>query len=351
MKTFNRFFLAGLILLCFISFDLSGQSKKAKEFRIVFYNTENLFDPFDDPLTNDGEYTPSGKNHWTLSKLRNKVMMVYRAVIAASDGHFPDIIGLAEIENLWVIEYLIKNTPLNEGNYGIVHKESPDPRGIDVTLLYRKDTVVPLDFDFLPVHGSGNNHFSSRDILHFTAKLDQETVHFFVNHWPSRSGGYMETLGKRNIAAGIVRHTLDSMLNESPQCKILLMGDFNASPDESCFTKILGASLQPDNKQPSDLVNLSQYWMKNPTGTIRSKGKWEIFDQFICSGNLLFGTGLEISASETSICTDDFLLEEDKRYLGKKPFRTYIGPVYHGGVSDHLPIATVLCRDSIQNAK
>jgi len=342
MSLFYRFFLAVIIIQLSHSVDLSGQSKKGTAYRIVFYNVENLFDPFDDPATNDGEYTPAGKSHWTISKLNNKVGMVYRAIISASDGHFPEIIGLAEIENLWVIEYLIKNTPLSEGNYGIIHKESPDPRGIDVALLYRKERVVPLDYDFIPVHGSGKSRFSSRDILHFKAKLDGETIHFFVNHWPSRSGGYLETLGKRNLAAGIVRHTLDSLLSGSTQSKLLLMGDFNATPDESCFTKILGASLQPDHNRTSKLVNLSQFWLKKPTGTIRSKGKWEIFDQFICSPNLLFGTGIEIQTSETSICTEDFLLEEEKRYLGKKPFRTYLGPVYHGGVSDHLPISTVI---------
>jgi predicted extracellular nuclease len=198
----------------------SGQNKQANEYRIVFYNTENLFDPFDDPKTNDGEFTPTGKCHWTISRLNYKIKMVYSAIISASDGHFPDIIGLAEIENLWVLEYLIKNTPLKEGNYGIIHKESPDPRGIDVALLYRKTTVVPVDYDFIPVHGGGDSHFSSRDVLLFKAKLNNEVVNFFVNHWPSRSGGYIETLGKRNIAARIVRRTIDSLRTEVPQCKL-----------------------------------------------------------------------------------------------------------------------------------
>ena len=330
------------LTLLLYSFVLSGQNKQTKEYRIVFYNVENLFDPFDDPATNDGEYTPTGKSHWTMSRLDHKIMMVYRAIISASNGHYPDIIGLAEIENQWTLEYLIKNTPLKEGNYGIIHKESPDPRGIDVALLYRKETIVPVDYDFIPVHGSGPSHFSSRDILLFQAKLNNEGISFFVNHWPSRSGGYAETLGKRNIAARIVRHTIDSLQAQTPQCKLLLMGDFNATPDEDCFSKILGATQQTDRPSSSGLVNLSQLWLKNRTGTIRTKGHWEIFDQFICSGNLLYGSGLNISTVSTSICTADFLLEEDTRYLGKKPFRTYMGPVYHGGLSDHLPISTVI---------
>jgi hypothetical protein len=123
---------------------------------------------------------------------------------------------------------------------------------------------------------------------------------------------------------------------------MLLMGDFNATPDEDCFTKILKASLKPDYSSPTQLLNLSYLWLNNGIGTIRTRGRWEIFDQFICSANLIQKGGLQVSLPETIICTEDILLEEDKRYLGKKPFRTNLGPVYHGGVSDHLPISTVL---------
>ena len=152
----------------------------------------------------------------------------------------------------------------------------------------------------------------------------------------------METLGKRNIAARIVRETIDSLLAINPQSKLLLMGDFNATPNEDCFTKILGTTAEDRSHGGKTLFNLSQKWMDKGLGTIRTRGRWEIFDQFICSSNLLNTSGLHILRSETSICTEDFLMEEDKRYLGKKPFRTYLGPVYHGGVSDHLPISTVI---------
>ena len=249
------------------------------------------------------------------------------------------------------MEYLLKKSPFKDANYGIVHKESPDPRGIDVALLYRKETVVPIDFEFIPVHGNGSSRFSSRDILLFKALLNEETIHFFVNHWPSRSGGYMETLGKRNIAARIVRETIDSLLVINPQSKILLMGDFNATPDEDCFTKILGTTAQDKSSGGETLINLSQKWMNEGLGTIRTRGRWEIFDQFICSYNLLNTNGLHLSQKETVICTEDFLMEEDKRYLGKKPFRTYLGPVYHGGVSDHLPISTVIGRKCLKCTK
>ncbi|HEY5511073.1 MAG TPA: hypothetical protein VIK10_08595 [Prolixibacteraceae bacterium] len=337
-----RHSLTILAFLLFLVSALSAQNELTGGYKVVFYNAENLFDPFDDPSTNDNEFTPKGKNHWTMSRLDQKVMMVYRALIAASNGTYPDIIGLAEIENLWTIEYLMKKTPLKEGNYGIIHKESPDPRGIDVALLYRKDRVTPVDYEFIPVRGSKAKQFVSRDILHFKANIHKESISFFVNHWPSRSGGYVETLQKRNLAAGILRHKLDSLLARNSRSKFLLMGDFNATPNETCFIKILGASMEAEKPGASQLVNMARFWQKEKIGTIRSKGNWEIFDQFICTGNLLGGNGLQISPKETTICKENFLMEDDKRYLGKKPFRTFMGPVYHGGVSDHLPISTVI---------
>lgn len=331
-----------LFLLFLISLESDAQRHGTEKYSVVFYNTENLFDPGNDPATNDDEFTPSGKNHWTAKRLNQKAMMVYRALISASEGHFPDIIGLAEIENLWVIEYLISHTPLKEANYGIIHKESPDPRGIDVALLYRKDAVSPVDYDFIPVSSQGNKRFISRDILYFCAKLGNEKISFFVNHWPSRSGGYLESVWKRNFAASILRNRLDSLLIKSPQVKFLLMGDFNATPDEECFSRILRTCPANSGNQPEKLVNLSVPWTKNGTGTIRTKGKWEIFDQFVSSYSLCSGKGLQISPSGAKIGSEKFLLEEDTRNLGMKPYRTYLGPVYHGGVSDHLPIAVVI---------
>ena len=334
--------------LLFIVFYLTGtsgvmgQGTGKEKYRVVFYNTENLFDPSDDPVTNDEEFTPQGKNHWTHARLHQKVMMVYRALLEAAGGHLPDIIGLAEVENLWVVEYLVNHTPLQSGNYGIVHKESPDPRGIDVALLYRKERIKPLDYDFIAVPGVADSRFNSRDILHFKAGIGHETLHFFVNHWPSRSGGYLETKVKRELAAQIARRYLDLQFLREPQAKLLLMGDFNATPDEKCFLNILEAKLEPIVKQPTRLINLSQFWKGKQIGTIRTKGHWEIFDQFICSDQLLNGIGLTISREETKICNAGFLLEPAQRYLGLKPFRTYLGPVYQGGVSDHLPIATLL---------
>lgn len=309
-----------------------------KKYSIIFYNVENLFDIWDDPETSDEEFLPESQRHWTKRRFEDKIIMIYKALITAGDGECPDIIGLAEVENLWVIEQLIRRTPLNKVPYGIIHKESPDPRGIDVALLFRKDRLKPIDYEFIPVSQQGKYGFVSRDILHFTAEVEDEKIHFFVNHWPSRSGGYTETREKRNITAGILRKSIDSLLNKNREENILVMGDFNATQNEKCFSAILKTYPCPGNNNPLSLINLSTHWTKYADGTIRNGGQWEIFDQIICSPHFLKNETLRIDPEQKGICNFEFLLESDPTFLGKKPFRTYMGPIYHGGISDHLPV-------------
>jgi len=316
------------------NFPLAAQ----KTYNVVFYNVENLFDTRDDSLTADEEFTPLNEKHWTRERFDDKIKMIYKALISVGNGQFPDLIGLAEVENLWVLEQLISKTPLSKVPYGIIHKDSPDPRGIDVALIYRKDRVKPIDYEHIPVSGEGKYRFKSRDILHFTAELGTEQIHFFVNHWPSRSGGYIETREKRNITARILRKCIDSLMVKNPSPNIILMGDFNATPKEKCFTELLKALPYPGNNNPSGLINLSTLWTKHAGGTIRSGGQWEVFDQMICSSNMVSNNALKIEIEQSGICNFEFLLEPDPTYLGQKPFRTYLGPKYHGGTSDHLPV-------------
>jgi Endonuclease/Exonuclease/phosphatase family len=325
-------------LLLFCLFPLYSSSFAQQKNTVVFYNTENLFDTWDDPLTADEEFTPHGSKHWSPDRLSKKLKMLYKAIIAASEGQFPSIIGLAEVENRWVVEQLINQTPLRTYPYGIIHKDSPDPRGIDVALIYRKDRIKVVDFDFIPVGKIGNNGFQSRDILYLKAKLYDKQLHIFVNHWSSRSGGYTETIGKRDIAATILRSQINALQWSDPNARIIIMGDFNAGPTEKCIAAILKAIPYPGNDDLNSLVNLSTLWSNLADGTIRNGGQWEVFDQIICSRNLLSDPSIQIKASVKGICNFIFLLEPDKTYLGFKPFRTYMGPTYHGGTSDHLPI-------------
>lgn len=328
------------IILLFIV--TSSAQKRSMEYTIVFYNVENLFDLLDDPDKHDDEFTPAGSKHWTRKRLNKKLNQLYKSLISATKGEFPDVIGLAEIENLWVLEQLLEKTPFSKVPYGIVHKESPDPRGIDVALLYRKERVNPKDMEFIPIEKEGRGHFQSRDILYFCGEINNEDIHFYVNHWPSRYGGYNKTKGKRNYASKLLKEDISKRTTEEKDAKILLMGDFNATSTEECLSEILQARQYKDYGTSGRLVNLVDVLKENGLGTIRYRGKWEVFDHFICSNSFLSGSGLNIDIKNTDICKEGFLLEPDGKYLGVKPYRTYRGPSYYGGVSDHLPIVTVL---------
>lgn len=334
--------LKWILISLFFFFPIFEIARAQSDYHIVFYNVENLFDTKDDQKSHDVGFTPEGPNHWTQKRLNAKLSMIYKAAIAACKGQFPDVVALAEIENIKVLEELINKTPLVKIPYGIIHKESPDPRGIDVALLYRKDRIKPVDYEFIGVSAKGKYSFVSRDILHFIGELNGIRLHFYVNHWPSRSGGYTETREKRNIAAKVLRRHVDSLFLLEPGSRVLIMGDFNATPKEHCLTDILKTHPYPYTEGGHSLVNLSTMWLNNNEGTICRNGEWEIFDQIICSVNLIDNGALRILPGKTEICRQSFLLEPDLKYLGNKPFRTYLGPVYHKGVSDHLPVVTEL---------
>ena len=113
-----------LFLLCVLTMPVLAQD----HCRIMFYNVENLFDTADDPSTADDEFTPRGKKHWTKAKYTDKLLKIAEVIDSVGDKELPCIIGLAEVENRWVLEDLTQKTALADGNYGIVHQDSPDRR-------------------------------------------------------------------------------------------------------------------------------------------------------------------------------------------------------------------------------
>jgi hypothetical protein len=303
----------------------------------MFYNTENLFDTIDNPHTNDNEYLPNGRRHWNGYRYFQKLNRIAQVIIAAGQGDFPVVVGLAEIENREVLESLIALTPLKKLDYEIIQHESPDPRGINVAFLYRKTLFSPLYYRTIPVTNSKNEILKTREIVYVKGLLKNDTVHFFVNHWPSKFGGISVSKPLRNYAALSLKAKTDSLLKTNPNSKIIIMGDFNDTPFDKSIAETLGAE-PPINPVDSRLYNLALPLAKQGKGTNKFRTKWDLIDQFIVSGNLLKSNGLHTTTASFSIFSPSFLLEKDKTYLGEKLNRTYIGYKYHGGFSDHLPI-------------
>ena len=168
------------------------------DYHILFYNLENLFDIRNNPATNDEEFTPEGARHWTYNRFKKKIANLSKVILNASGWTPPDLIAVCEAENRYVLERLSKNTPLAKYPYRIIHKESPDPRGIDVALLYNKNTFYPLEYEYFPLTDDKNNTINSREILYVSGILGNiDTIHIFVNHWPSRYSGLLETMDAR----------------------------------------------------------------------------------------------------------------------------------------------------------
>ena len=323
-----------LLLLCLGISVLWGQ----REERVVFYNVENLFDIYDDPLTRDDEFTPRGAKHWTKARYMTKLQQVAEALDSAGGNGLPLVVGLAEVENRRVLEDLTGKTGLSEGHYGIVHQDSPDARGIDVALLYRQDEVEVLETAFLRIPFPEDAAVRTRDILY--AKLlfhRQDTLHFIVCQFPSMIGGEKQSEWKRVRAAAVVRHRVDSLFRCNPEAGIIVMGDLNGKADTPA-QRVLGTKAPGKKIEPATLYNTGYYLLKKNYGSYRYQGKWQTIDHIIVSGSLLAGQSACRADARMTVYSAPFLLEEDKTHFGNRPCPTYRGPRYIGGTSDHLPV-------------
>ena len=327
-----------LYFVCAMPFQWIHAQTQGKDYlRLMFYNVENFFDTVDDPSTNDNEFTPEGTMRWTQNRYMDKRNNIFRVITHVGEWDPPAIVGLCEIENRVVLDDLIKNTPLAKYPYRIVHKDSPDQRGIDVALLYRGDYLKCTRQQFIRVRFPDNRR-RTRDILYATLCTNKgDTLHVFVNHWPSRSGGQRQSEPGRFLSASLLRNKVDSIFSRNPLAKIVITGDMNDNPSDKSLTNELRALNDTALAKPSALFNLSAYKMRESTGTIKYQGKWSVFDQIIVSGGLLKGMP-RTDVNRCHIFRTDYLFEPDTRYQGVKPFRTYIGPRYNHGFADHLPV-------------
>ena len=299
----------------------------AEPLRIVSYNVENLFHPKHDTISvdstsfiekDDYEWTPEGERRWSYTRYYRKVENIARVLTNIGEWDGVDIVGLQEVENALCVKRLCYT--LRPGEYDFVHYESPDPRGIDVALIYKKariDTIATRAIRVKPtpnpsLKGRGDE-LITRDILYVQARVDKkDTLHFFVCHLPSQRGGAAESEWKRKIAREVLQSAIDSVYEACPNAKIIVMGDFNGAPKE-------------------DLMGVKNR-MKELTGTHKYHGRWSCLDQFYTSPSL-------DSLSRAEIYNAAWIQEPDEKYLDLKPKRTYNGFRYQkDGFSDHLPI-------------
>jgi len=314
----------------------NANKRDANSIRVMFYNVENLFNPTEDSITSDEEYQPTGMRGWTYNRLKRKQINIAKVVLAVGGWDPPELVGVCEVEDYSVLYGLANDTPLKNFGYKIVHRNSPDPRGIDVALLYRPDKFKVLFSHPFSIRFPFDTASRTRDILYVKGiACKRDTVNIFVNHWPSKFGGAMATIPKRKYVASVLRNLSDSLLTVNPNANILIMGDLNDSPYDESVSKVLRAKMDSMNLAPNDLYNMlagvGLSWKK---GTIKFREEWETIDHIIVSKPLLSHT----TPHGMQIFDAPFLLQDDEVWFGKKPFRTYYGAKYIGGFSDHLPV-------------
>jgi hypothetical protein len=275
---------------------------------------------------------------WNKSRYTQKVNSVYKVITAAGEWDPPAIIGLCEIEKRKILEDLTTLTYLSKFKYEIIHKESPDSRGIDVCLIFRKDLSDLLYYRYLIPADYNAETFATRSILYSKWLIKGDTIHLFLNHWPSRRGGVLAGEPRRESIARMLRIKTDSIFDaQNGEAKIIIAGDFNCSPADNEVSVLTEEN--SIGKSSGKFVNLTADLSRKGSGTYRYQGTWEMIDQIMVSETLLNSMkGICTSHDGLKIFKPEFLLVKDPRYPGYTPFSTYSGYRYQGGFSDHLPL-------------
>ena len=337
-------------LFCLLFFfitvsSLFAQEKEERYYQatVAFYNLENLFDTFNDTLIDDEEFLPGSEKNWTMEKYKDKLNQLSTVIEKLGDDDGPEILGISEIENRKVVEDLIHTDRLISRGYEIAHIESPDLRGVDVGLIYKKKFFTPISTTAVQVIDSTDLVFKTRNLLVVTGVLSNDTITFMVNHWPSRRGGGKDE--KRIVAAKTARRVVDSLLKQNPQAKIILMGDFNDDPVDASIYDYLIARPEKKLKLNSDLYNPMHSIFKNGYGSLSYQGQWNLFDQLIMTQSLLINANTKyfFMRNSAAIYSKKWLLNDEGKYTGA-PFRTWSGSTYIGGFSDHLPVYLYLLQ-------
>ncbi|MFC2112050.1 hypothetical protein ACFLTA_02175 [Bacteroidota bacterium] len=333
----------GILLLTVVS-----AQKKDEIFSLMFYNVENLFDTESDPEIDDTEFTPDSEKAWDIEKYEKKLDDIASVIKAVNKAELPEIVGLCEVENLKVLEDLIQTKDLKRGDYGIVHHESPDTRGIDCALLYNMEEFRVQSSKAIPVSFPFDSSLTTRDILYVEGKTsDNETLHLFVNHWSSRWGGEKESEPKRLYCAVSLRMEIDLVMNRDPSAKIIIMGDFNDEPTNRSVFEMLLANNKRKNASDRELYNL-MYDAHNQRneGSYYYQGNWNMLDQIIVSRPIITDRkGWHCGYDDGMIFKADFMLYYNEERQEHVPNRTYGGLNYYGGFSDHLPVYLSLTNE------
>ncbi|MCM1291335.1 MAG: endonuclease/exonuclease/phosphatase family protein [Prevotella sp.] len=345
MKKLARLAVAAvaLVVLCCLvtpsSVNAKSEGKKYQTFGVAFYNLENLFDTINNNGKYDLEFSPKGKRQWDGHKYWKKLEKLSYAISQMTTPVTPNgpaVIGVSEIENITVLNDLVKQKSIADWNLQVVHHDSPDRRGVDVGLLYN-----PKQFKLLKVTNHTLNipdkpYFKTRDQMCVVGLMGGQRIAIIVNHWPSRYGGQEQSSPLREAAASLTKSIADSLLNIDPSMAIVVMGDLNDDPSDKSCAQVLNAKKKENEVTKGGFFN--PFWQKldDGIGSYIYRGGWDLFDQIIVNYNLLPEGASKLKFYKAEVLNKPFLLQTTGQYKGYT-LRTYSGGVWMDGYSDHLP--------------
>ncbi len=335
-----------LFSLILLLFSHASFAQKDKGIAIVgFYNLENLFDTENDPLTNDEQFLPEGSYRWTPERYQKKLHNMSR-VLADIGIEYGGLVavGVSEIENERVLRDLISTDNLRDRNWGIVHYDSPDRRGVDVGLLYDKSRIKVFYSHAFRLYTPDTN-FRTRDQLLVQAVLDDiDTISFIVNHWPSKLGG-AKSVVSREAAAKLTRSIVDTIVNKNPKAKVVIMGDFNDEPNSKSILKHLNTKKKISQTNPKDIYNPMYAMYRSGIGSYAYRDNWSLIDQIMVTYGLLKPAPNSYKFISAHVYRNPMImLKTQTGSFEDYPFRTFAGGVYQGGYSDHFPVYIILKR-------
>jgi len=348
MKHFKIHIVTFFLLAFFI---INAQEKKKfKIHTVAFYNLENLFDTINDTTKFD-EASPimemkSGREEAYKKKVHNMARVI--ADIGTDEAkNSPAILGVSEVENRSVLEDLVNDPLLLNKDYGIVHFDSPDARGIDVGLLFQKALFQPISTSSheLKIYDDiTKERVYTRDQLLVSGKLDGDLIHVIVSHWPSRSGGEARSRSKREAAARLNKHIIDSLQSIDPYAKIFTMGDLNDDPINSSIKNILKAEKDRDKVSLKGIYNPYENFYKKGLGTTAYRDAWSLFDQILMTQPLLDKDFSSYRFYKAYIYNKYYLTTKSGRWKGY-PFRSWSDGGFTDGFSDHFPVYVFVIKE------
>ncbi|EPR72517.1 hypothetical protein ADIWIN_2687 [Winogradskyella psychrotolerans RS-3] len=341
-----------LVLFVFVFISINAQEKKKyKIHTVAFYNLENLFDTINDTTKFDEASPIMEMNEGLRAEVyKKKVQNMARVVadIGSEDTkNTPAIIGVSEVENRQVLVDLVNDPQLLNKDYGIIHFESPDKRGIDVALLYQKALFKPIDtssHELLIYDDSTRKRVYTRDQLLVSGELEGDLIHIIVNHWPSRSGGEARSRSKRVGAAKLNKRIIDSLQSKDPYAKIITMGDLNDNPTNESVKEVLKAERKESKVGLKGIYNPMEEFFRQGLGSNAYRDAWSLFDQILFTQPFLEKDYSSFRFYKAGIFNKSYLTNKQGRYKGY-PFRSFADGGFSGGFSDHFPVYIYLIKE------